>query len=62
MPKARTNLEQQAYEERIGLLQQTLLQEALPREAVTKRSGKDSVCQLSNLNLKILRHLIQIKP
>jgi hypothetical protein len=59
MPKQRTKLEQQAYEARMKQLKQLLEQEALRQEETPIRSDEEKDCRLSNLDLNILRSIIQ---
>jgi hypothetical protein len=62
MSKQRTKLEQQAYEARMKQLKQLLEQEALRQEEIPIRSDEEKDCRLSNLDLNILRSIIQLEP
>jgi hypothetical protein len=62
MPKQRTKLQQQAYEARMKQLKQLLEQEALQQEEIPIRSDEEKDCRLSNLDLNILRSIIQLEP
>jgi hypothetical protein len=59
MPKQRTKLQQQAYEARMNQLKQLLEQEALRQKEIPIRSDEEKDCRLSNLDLNILRSIIQ---
>jgi hypothetical protein len=61
MPKQRTRPEQRAYEERMKRLKLLLELEALPPERTLTLSEEEKDCRLSNLDLKILRRIIQCK-
>jgi hypothetical protein len=61
MPKQRTKLEQQAYEARMKQLKQSLEQDVLLQEEIP-RSDEEKDRRLSNLDLIILRSIIQLEP
>jgi hypothetical protein len=62
MPKQRTILEQQEYEARMKRLKQSLEQDALRQEEIPTGSDEEKDCRLSNLDLNILRSIIQLEP
>jgi hypothetical protein len=62
MPKQRTILEQQEYEARMKRLKQSLEQDALRQEEIPIRSDEEKDCRLSNLDLNILKSIIQLEP